>query len=620
MQIQPRHEIMEAWRALARYSHENGRWHWSRDEARSSIADAEQLLCILAPATEVSPLRLGEPAHTAQDVREALCAMGDNIDVPVLLVRLLADYLGTYTTDDGTPVFAGGARFTLGPGQSGEITAEQRRLDVVDSFSVSVTLMLSALGFLQEFRRSLTREDLIKELEEVRDGARRRLTAAMVGLMRSFAVNVFTVDDDFGREQLRRVDEEGIPARQVVEELRATMRAIHARLRDGIVSGSGVAESRALENPNHLFECGWSWGVVRDTETIERYDVGRQPAGVAERAPYLYFTAVALDAIEGLLSTRTRLLGLLDRHQAELAEGLRIRSELTRSFWTELATFGRGRWPLENVPWRTTDGLEHEYYSLLVGGMVVQGPTLGTAVDQRDLIRVGDVLVKLAQRVRVTERAIRSDVAVVGAHVPGVKEPLRGSEAGGAPQLAWTVSDIAPRLMRGALRLAGLMTNGPARDRVLGLAQDTWHHLSLRRLVDGPGSGLWDQPARTFPGLVADGADGADVSWYHTKRVIDCLVDVGHLVSGRPPASPHLTRTAADMLREADHVLQSEYLRGTGGAGGKLKDELSGIEFVLERAHAVLGERPGTAVSWAQDALRRLDMLAAARSAHRGAT
>ena len=130
-----------------------------------------------------------------------------------------------------------------------------------------------------------------------------------------------------------------------------------------------------LENQGRLFECGWSWGIVDGApEVNSASDVGAQPAGVAEARPYLYFTVGALDGIQDLFSERTRLLGLLNEEQQRLARALQLRSDLTRRFWTKIATFGRGgRWPLEDLPWRTTDGGESDYYSVLLTSIVIEG-------------------------------------------------------------------------------------------------------------------------------------------------------------------------------------------------------------------------------------------------------
>src|SRR5262249_6675631 len=154
-----------------------------------------------------------------------------------------------------------------------------------------------------------------------------------------------------------------------------------------------------LDSPDRLFECGWSWGIVRDAPMIETTEkIGEQRNGVAEERPYLYFTVIAMDALEELFSERTRILGLLNEEQQRLARALQLRWDLTRSYWATVASFGTvagGQWPIEDIPWRTTDGEESEYFTLQVTSLAVKGLTLQRGSDA-DLVRIGTVLGELA--------------------------------------------------------------------------------------------------------------------------------------------------------------------------------------------------------------------------------
>src|SRR3954453_4408144 len=151
MQIQPRQQLLDVWRAPARLSYADGSWGFGGRDGASSISDAEQLLCLMAPATEIPIFRLDNPDAANRDVLDALGALGDDIQVPQRLMEALTDYIKRYTSPDGTPSFSGGSYFR--PEHEGEeIKIEQRELDVVDSFSISVTLMLAILGFTQVFR------------------------------------------------------------------------------------------------------------------------------------------------------------------------------------------------------------------------------------------------------------------------------------------------------------------------------------------------------------------------------------------------------------------------------------------------------------------------------------
>ncbi|GIM88459.1 SCO2524 family protein [Paractinoplanes toevensis] len=608
MQIKPRQQLLEIWRATARVSYGDG-WMPGGRDGSNSISDAEQLLCIMAPATEMPIFRLDQPDTVTDDVLEALGPLGDNLQIPQRLLRALGEYLNRYTGPDGRPIFSGGTYFSS-EGPREKIEPEQLDLDVVDSFSISVTLTLAIIGFTKVFRQVVTRAALVRQIDEVEQMANRRLTAAMTGLLDSFAVNVFTTDSSLGRELIRTVNQERRPSHIVVEELRRALREIQARLRDDVIMGSGSAEGSELDNPNRLFECGWSWGVVRNETSA---DVGEQRDGVAQNAPYLYFTAVALDAIQQLSSERIRLLGLLDLEQARLAQALQLRFELTRSYWATIATFGSGRWPLEDFPWRTTDGIEFDYFTLLVSGMVMQNMTTMRTTGA-EMSRVAAVLEELANRARITHRSTEPEPAV-GVHSPGLHFPLEGSDAAGGPPLHWTVADISPTLLKRTLNLANMTTDGATRSRMLELSDAIWEHLGMRVIRHGRDRGLWDFAAGAYVYLPQE-VDQA--SWYYTKRVVDCLVTAATVINEPPLSSELLLQIAADLLAEADHMYDRELLNGTTTRGATLRAELERIGTELRRARAMHGQRPGAAVAVVEEVLRKLDRLSAARRADSG--
>jgi hypothetical protein len=616
MQTQPRQQLLDIWQATARVSYRDGEWIRDGRNGGNSISDAEQLLCIMAPATQIPLFRLDRPDAVAGDVLDKLRLLGDNRQIPVRLIHALTAYIDRYTAPDGTPIFAGSGYFRSDVPDE-EIKQAQLELDVVDSFSISVTLMLAITGFVKIFRQELARPALIELVDQLQEKASRRLSAAMTGLLRSFAVNVFAADSLFGHELIRTVNQRRRPVQQVVDELREALREINARLRDDVTIGSGAAEGSELDNPNRLFECGWSWGVVREAPEIEtQARIGAQKPGVAQNAPYLYFTTVALDAIQELTSPRTRLLGLLDPEQLRLTQSLQLRYELTQSYWATVATFGGGKWPLEDMPWRTTDGIEADYFTLLVGGMVVQNMQAAGASDT-DRRRVANVMEDLAARSRITRRSTEPETATA-VHYPGMQFPLEGSEDVGGPTLAWTVADISPTLYRRTINLAQMLTDGPARSRMIGLSDDIWKHLSSRIITEGEDRGLWDRPAGAFPYLAKDDDGPGKVSWYYTKRVVDCLVAAARLIQEPSPPSDLLGRVADDLLNEAEYLYDRELLNGTTTRGMGLKVELDQIGLELRRARAVRPRRPGVAVALGQEVLGRLDRLSAARGADSG--
>jgi hypothetical protein len=605
MRIQPRQQLLEIWRATGRTSTETGTWQWGGRDRSNSISDAEQLLCLLAPATEVSAFRLDRPDQTAEDILEALRDLGDSVEIPRLIIRLLTDYMVRYTDESGTPIFSGDSYF-FSADPDGEPAEQQRALDVVDSFSTSVTLTLATVGFVRVFRAVVRREDILSELASLEAMASTRLTAAIIGLLRSFSIYVFDADSEEGLRLCRTVNQDGLPQRVVVEKLREALREIRAGLRDVTI---GVADVDDLENPNRLFACGWSWGVAEGAPQIETTeDVGKQHDGVALAAPYLYFTVLALDGIEDLFSERTRILGLLTDEQQRLARLLQLRWDLTQSYWSTIASFGEGRWPLEDIPWQTTDGRESDYFSLLVTSVMVQDLP-GRRASDAELSRVGNILTELATRARISRRPFEDDVAV-RLHSPGVEFELEGTEERGGPRLSWVASDFAPLLLKRVMRIATMLRDTEARGRLLGLADQVWDHLVTRRIKEGTARDLWDQPDGAFPGH----ADHYELpSWYFTSRVVQCLVTAANVVSGRPLPSNLLTEVADGLLGEAEHLFDQELLRGSAEAGPAMRATLQEVQTNLRRARSIISDRPGSAMVRASEALLVLDRLAAAR-------
>src|SRR6266536_972241 len=605
MRIQPRQQLLEVWRAVARSSFSDGTWVWGGRYQRNSISDAEQLLCLMGPATDLSTFKLDLPDETAEDVLDALDAFGYSIEIPKLLIGVIVDFLTTYTDETGTPTFAGGTYFT---GKDGaEPLPAQRELDVVDSFSVSVRLALATIGFARVFRRIVSRPELADKVTRLEAMASKRLTAAMVGLLRSFSVNVFDAHSEEGDLLCRMLNQGKPPTGQMVDDLRAELREINAGLRD-VTLGSGQVSD--LDNDNKLFECGWSWGIVKNAPTVDTTaDVGNQPDGTAQPAPYLYFTVVALDCIEDLFSERTRILNLLDEEQQRLARALQLRWDLTQSYWSKIARFGRGRWPLEDIPWRTTDGVPSDYLTLLVSSIVVKELTNRQALDA-EVSRVGSILEELAGRARITRRALPDDQAV-SLHHPGFALELEGSEEVGGRRLTWLLSDFSPQLLRQTVRVADLLRDVRLRTDVVSLADLVWDgHLMRRRLDSGPASQLWDQPSAIYPEV---DPGKALPSWYYTERVVGCLVTAALFLAKPPQRSGRLTEVATDLLAEADHLFDQEMLSVSAEAGPTMRTALQTLRSTLRRAHEVLEERPGTALALASAVLTELDRLKAAR-------
>ncbi len=612
MDIQTRRHILEIWRATVSHCYRDGAWNWGGHRSgRNSISDAEQLLTILYPATAVDSLKVDRVDQTADDVLEHLRPLGDALEIPRRLIAALSEYMTTYMAD-GTPDFSGGSYFEV-IDEAETPKAEQLKLHVVDSYSMSVSLCLATLGFLQVYRESSVKSQRMRrEVDELEKLSSKRLTAAMVGLLRSFTINTFLPTDPPGETLCRMINQGNIASENLVRDLLADLAQVRSSVQKELTLGLGQVADE-LDNPGRLFECGWSWGVVDGAPEINSIeDVGDQPVGTAAARPYMYFTVVALDGIQDVFSERTRILGLLSEEQQRLAAALQLRWDLTRQFWAKIATFGGGRrWPMEDLPWITTDGDENDYYSLLLTSIVIEGAATERTLNV-DIERVARLLEELADRGRITRRPATGDAAIA-LHVPGMRLRLYGSEkVAEGPALQWTVSSYASLVLKRLLRVAQLMDDKVTRLRFLDLADQIWAHLELRRIGAPYGRGLWDEPTQAFAGTPFSPYGGP--SWYHTERVIEALVAAANVtLAPAGSVNPDLARFAVQLIAEAEQRFDEELLRGTDDAGAQLREMFQVVVAKLRRARKLLDDRPGTAGVLASDVLRELDTLDAAR-------
>ncbi|MBW6438008.1 hypothetical protein KZ829_30180 [Actinoplanes hulinensis] len=626
MRIEPRQHLLETWKATIQSSWRDGAWRWGGRDGSNSISDAEQLLCILLPATQVGPFGLDRPNATADAMLEALRPLGDEKTIPLNLVRIATEYFTRYVDND-RPIFSGGSYYK--PDDGAKLTEVQQARDIVDSFAISVTLSLATIGFVRIFRQSVTRMGLRRELRQLERLASTRLTAAMVGLLRSFSTHVFEADDDPGQILLQTVNKAGLPSKTVVNQFRSVLQETIASFNEVLI-GSGQTED--LESANALFECGWSWGIVKDAPAVPleykssgrekestaagapdepAEEIGPQPDGVAENKPYLYFTVVAVDAIEDLFSERTRVLGLLNEEQQRLSRALQLRWDLTLTYWATVATFGGGPvWPLEDPPWQTTDGLRSEYYTLLVTSIVVKDLVRKRGSDAR-LARIGSVLSDLANEARVTRKHRPGDSGVK-LHSPGLRVSLEGSLEDSPDEKAnavWFVGEFASLLLQRCIAIAGLLSDVEERAVLLRLADRVWDHLARRRLTETGHRKLWDQPALVFDDL----PEYESPSWYYTERVVAGLVSAANLLSEEPLVNDRLVVRAFDLLYEAEHLYDMELMRGSADASLEVMDVLTEIRAKLERARAIARTRPGAASALVNWVLMELDGLEAVR-------
>ncbi|MBH0775717.1 hypothetical protein IT779_05385 [Nocardia sp. NEAU-351] len=586
----------------------DGEWEWGGVHGSNSISDSEQLLCLLYPATEIDIFALHDPDRIEQDVQSVFESIGGTTRIGAFIVLLLSSYVRKNSTEDGLPIFAGGSYVRSGE-EGREPTRVQQQLEIVDSFSMSLTVCMAGLRFLRDYRPRARPGQLTEQIDELSVQLSRRLTAAMTGLVRSFVVNTMRPKSHEGQSILEMLNPTGRTEQTVITGIRASLERVRARLRSDVSLGQEESV-RELEDESLLFECGWSWGIPIGASPVDFVDspIGTV-AGVAESRPSLYFTVVALDGINDLVSPRAGELGLLDETQHRLAQALRTRWELTQRYWSIIARFGEDSWPLEDIPWQTSDGEQSDYYSLIVSAVLIEDLVRRNASDD-DLTRAVAIFDELAGRGRIIRRPMKDDPSVL-LHRPGVLLRLRGTErVDNGPLLHWQVSDFSAVLLKRMLQAARLSNNVAARDKLMELSKSTMDHLHSRILRRGA-IGLWDDPAGAF----SDGSHTEEhmPSWYMTERVIECLVAAEHTYREPPPNWPELQTVARVMLNTAEHRFDQEMLGVSVDDYSDNRAALDGVERNIDEARRLIREDAATTFVHTLDALRELDKLAAAR-------
>ncbi len=613
MRIQPRRQILNVWTSLLSACCRDGEWVWGGRDGSNSISDAEQLLCILYPATEIPTFGLHDPDLIPDDVRAVLRPLGRERRIGLRIVEILDDYLQHYESE-GLPTFSAGSY--LRTTDSSEPNARQLEVDVVDSYSMSLTICLSGLQFLRALRLTPSllpdRDRLESRIRPVEERLNVRLTAAMVGLVRSFVVQPVDPASEEGAALLGMFNQTGAETDAVITGITRRLAPVRTRLR----REATLSRTPDLDDESLLFECGWSWGLVKNAPSIDDVvdvPIAKTTVTYAAPRPYLYFTMVALDGINHLTEPRTRELDLLNADQRRLADALQIRWDLAQRYWSAMARYGGGRWPLEDIPWRTSDGEESYYFSLCVSAVLIQDLVAREANDD-DLARATEIFDELARRGRITRRVTGDEGRRL--HYPGVPLSLRGTEdIDGGRLLYWNVADYATTLMKRTLQAARLSGTLNTRDRLEDLAELTMDHLEERAFKAGPAEGLWDDAARTLP--LSPGEDPAlpspdnieSPSWGLTERVIECMVVAESNYRQPPLRSSTSAIRATELLNEADHLLNQKFLELSENDHTPNRRSLENIKKKLERARQWIDERPGTSHSLCAEALQELDEL-----------
>src|SRR3546814_16733773 len=98
MRIRPRQQLLDLWRAHLRTSFHEDRWVWGGRDGRNSVSDAEQLMCLLYPSSELANFALDpDSIATADDVAAVMAVHGDDIRVGGMLVTKLEEFFDAYT-------------------------------------------------------------------------------------------------------------------------------------------------------------------------------------------------------------------------------------------------------------------------------------------------------------------------------------------------------------------------------------------------------------------------------------------------------------------------------------------------------------------------------------------
>jgi hypothetical protein len=468
--LDPHRELLRLWQSVARYSFRNGMFVWAAPG--DSLTDAQQLLCILYPATMLAALRLDQPDETSDEALEALRTIGNALDIPLRLMRSLNEYFDRHADADGQPLFTVDAtRYRLDP----EDAEWKDAPESVESFATGLMLPIAAIGFAKVLRSALVRPSHLREAEEMQQRAARRLTGALTGLLRSFVVRVTSIDQPTGQALLDIVRQPERPTYAVLNELATVLRLVTASLDELTVGAPYIDDARL---PNAIYDLGFTWTVLFQAPEVETTDDPiRQPAGSAERVPHLPSTLLAMHAVEELTSVRTRVLAVLSDDQLRLASALRLRYDLLSTYWSQVARFGNHRWPLERVPWRTPDGHESDLYSLAVAEMtaVDLGARRGNDVAFSYLVRVFQDLVHRAGIVR-PPRA--DDAPAMSSPRDGLEIPVAAAADAPFPAVAYRAANLLPALLLGLVRTAQATEHPQLRGTLEELVDLAWHHLT----------------------------------------------------------------------------------------------------------------------------------------------
>lgn len=617
--LRTRNELLQVWQRWVRTA-EN--WGDARNPNRNSIMDAELLECVLLPQFLIDELSLETFPRAADDVCEVLNQLrsqqiGDtfsgalDISVHEFLRSRIHNFLEFHRDSHGRPTFTPG----------GYVEAKPEDIDkcppIVDSFTLSASVCAQTLylfdRWLDNAGDSEKHRTFIDSLGVTRDLCSERLTGSLLGLARSFAISLMTVEE--WENKTGRSWPQGHPD---IEAVRRRM------INDDLTGKAITAEAKRQKldlNEDFAFECGWSWGQTRYGKDWYQDIDNKEPdaAYVAEAAPYLYFTINAMDGISDIESQKVRGSGLLNREQAILQGRLSFYLETTSLYWSALA-FGEqsefaGRWAIEDIPWTTADGSVSDYWTLYMLTVATSSRAgLSQFAEEEKLDRLLYLVDELAQRGRLTRRPAGKDDPALGLHLPAgqglaSEQQLKlhfDPEAGVNAVYEWAIYDYAPKLLKLCGRVLGLVKTRETRERARELIDDIWsQHLARRRYAPNLGDGFaWDDVQAAWnlslPEVAADntGAIHTNInseyvsSWYITERVVEALCTVLDADSKRVSSGDTVRKLASEIVDELRWRLTT-YDRSSGPQ----VELVNGWMTELEEARALLEVSPAAALS-----------------------
>ena len=604
-----------------------GQWTDGRNfqTSGSSILEAELLEVLLIPQdaipafsltrkTQVEDDSLGSILNGAFAPKSEISQIAPGVlsrSVSQAILDLLREFVerNSVRRDDGTiqHLFNAGS---YGTGVDGEADFPW---PVVDSYSMSVSVCLQGMNLLTAWLDRLEGKGSQAQLEaggiqEVRELLSDRLTAAMVGLCRSFAV--FTYEG--GEEEWLQTNGYLWPeGDEQLEDIRRRFR--------------GLTET--VE-----FEIGFTWGPTSPGQWEDEYEAlspRDQGAPVALSAPYFYFTVLAIEACRDIANVQATGAHILSSEQTFLASRLAFLSEMTSRFWGTLAFLEDedGAWQISDLPWKAGND-SSDYWTLYLLGMVV-GSDIGfiSLPNEEAQLRFVSLINELAQRGRLTRRlhppyseeeGVNQDIAIQMHRPPGKQFYLRADDPEQTVVATWNTYDFAPRSMKLAAQVFRLTRWSSVRERASDLVTAIWkEHVERRRVSSSDRhESAWDDVRNAFsveiPSERDDLADEAGLgvaSWYFTERVVEALVQT-YLAATTVHASPEARNLAISSIEELRSRLRQPDVQlhaGSDSSGGSNQVEV--WKSSLEKAESLIDSSPSLALALATQVASELANL-----------